>query len=292
MILISPYQPHEVVEILSEEVDKPPSLLRCIITLNAHYYAGTAAVCGTVSESGFELRNRSGPGFSLRARGRLIKVDEGTEIEINFAQPIFPYLFWSIVFNRYQHDREKIVSFLKEWLKAQEKAEPGAGLWLAKLAGARLPAGQHRVRHSKRKDYDVKTVVKMEAEIKIKRTLFIIFVSLGVVLIFSHCYATGQLGFEESRAIRTAKTLRIHVQQSYDATFRQYIEDQRQALGEKYFQQWKIDRSKKIQSPQLPFEKVARAFFEFAGLKILPEGPAQSDLTLNINAQVQALRTY
>ena len=123
MILTSPYQPHEVVKILREEVDRPPSLLRCIITLNAHYYAGTAPVCGTVSESGFELRNRSGPGFSLRAKGRLSRVDEGTEIEISFAQPIFPYLFWAILFNRYQYDREKILSFLKEWLKAKEKTE-------------------------------------------------------------------------------------------------------------------------------------------------------------------------
>ena len=128
MILTSPHQPHEVVEILRDAVDRPPSLLRCIITLNAHYYTGTAPVCGTVSESGFALCNRSGPGFSLRAKGRLSKVDEGTEIEISFAQPIFPYLLWGIFFNRYHYDREKILNFLKEQVKAKEKAEPGAGL--------------------------------------------------------------------------------------------------------------------------------------------------------------------
>jgi hypothetical protein len=127
MILTSPYQPHEVVKILREEVDRPPSLLRCIITLNAHYYAGTAPVCGTVSESGFELRNRSGPGFSLRAKGRLSKVNEGTLIEISFAKPIFPDIFGAIVFNRYQYDRERIVNFLKEWPKAKDEAAPGAG---------------------------------------------------------------------------------------------------------------------------------------------------------------------
>lgn len=123
MILISPYKLHEVVEILKEEVDDPPSLLRCIITLNAHYYVGTAAVCGTVSESGFELRNRSGPGFSLRAKGKLGKDNEGTKIDISFFKPALPDIFGVILLNRYEHDREKIVSFLKEYLKAKEKAE-------------------------------------------------------------------------------------------------------------------------------------------------------------------------
>ena len=126
MILISPYKPHQVIEILREQIDKPPSLLRCIVTLNAHYYSGTAAVCGIVSESGFELRNRSGPGFSLRAEGRLIEFDRGTKIEIHFSKPIFPDLFGVILFNRYQHDQEKILSFLKHYLKAKEKAEQSA----------------------------------------------------------------------------------------------------------------------------------------------------------------------
>ncbi|HJX23249.1 MAG TPA: hypothetical protein VJ574_02420 [Candidatus Bathyarchaeia archaeon] len=123
MILISPYKPNEVTKVLREEVDRLPSLLRCIITLNAHYYSGTASVCGTISEYGFELRNRSGPGFSLRAKGTLTELNNGTEIQINFSKPMFPDLFGVILFNRYEHDRQKIVSFLKEYLKAQEKAE-------------------------------------------------------------------------------------------------------------------------------------------------------------------------
>jgi hypothetical protein len=123
MILTSPYNPHKVIEILSEEVDKPPSLSRCIISLNAHYYSGTAAVCGTVSESGFELRNRSGPGFSLRAKGRLIGLGKNTDIEIHFSKPVFSDFLGVIFFNRYQHDQKKIVGFLKHHLKAKEKVE-------------------------------------------------------------------------------------------------------------------------------------------------------------------------
>lgn len=123
MILTSPHKPDKVIEILSEEVDKSPSLWRCIISLNAHYYSGTATVCGTVSESGFELRNRSGPGFSLRAKGRLMGVDKGTEIEIHFSKPAFPDFLGVIFLSRYQHDQEKIVGFLKHHLKAKEKAE-------------------------------------------------------------------------------------------------------------------------------------------------------------------------
>lgn len=126
MILRSPYKPHEVSMILREEVDRPPSLLRCIITLNVHYHSGTAAVCGTISESGFELRNRSGPGFSLRAEGTLTDIYGGTEIQINFLKPMFPDVFGVILFNRYQHDQEKIVGFLKQYLRAREKAEQSA----------------------------------------------------------------------------------------------------------------------------------------------------------------------
>jgi hypothetical protein len=126
MILRSPYKPHEVIKILQEEVDKPPSLLRCIITLNAHYFSGTAAVCGTISESGFELRNRSGPGFSIRAEGTLTDINGGTEIQINFSKPMFPDVFGVILFNRYQHDQERIVGFLKHYLRAKEKAEQSA----------------------------------------------------------------------------------------------------------------------------------------------------------------------
>jgi hypothetical protein len=80
----------------------------------------------TVGESGFELRNRSGPGFSLRAKGRLVEIDNGSEVKIQFSKPTFPDFFSVILFNRYQHDQEKIVGFLKHYLKANEKAEQSA----------------------------------------------------------------------------------------------------------------------------------------------------------------------
>jgi len=71
MVLVTPYDPRSVVEILHREVDPPPSILRCVLTLHASYFAGTSPVCGRVTERGFELRNRFGPGFSLRAKGML-----------------------------------------------------------------------------------------------------------------------------------------------------------------------------------------------------------------------------
>ncbi len=64
MVLVTRHAPRGAVEILRREVDPPPSLLRCLLTLNASYFAGTSPVCGRVTERGFELRNRSGPGFS------------------------------------------------------------------------------------------------------------------------------------------------------------------------------------------------------------------------------------
>jgi hypothetical protein len=123
MILISPYKPHEVVKILNEEMDKPPSILRYIIPFDPHYIAGTSAVCGTINESGFELRNRRSPAFSLKAKGKLTQSNEGTKIEINFLNPSFPYIFEFLMLGRNKYDREKIVSFLREYLKAEEKPE-------------------------------------------------------------------------------------------------------------------------------------------------------------------------
>ena len=121
MILISPYKPHEVANILNEEIDKPPSILYRIIPFKAHYITGTSAVCGTINESGFELRNRRSPAFSLRAKGKLVQINEGTKIDINFLNPSFPYIFEFFILGRNKYDREKIVSFLKEYLKAKEE---------------------------------------------------------------------------------------------------------------------------------------------------------------------------
>jgi hypothetical protein len=125
MILISEYITSEVIKILRDEVDEPPSLFRCLVTLNAHYYSGTSSVCGTVTEAGFELRNRNGPAFSLRAYGTLAGIKAGTEIRIKFKKPFFSDFIGVVLFNRYSHDKKKILSFLEQYLKAKEITEQG-----------------------------------------------------------------------------------------------------------------------------------------------------------------------
>lgn len=122
MILVSPYPPREVFAILEREVDAPPSIFRAVLTLNASYFVGTARVCGSVSESGFELRSRNGPGFSLRANGTFAKAGAGTEIVIAFAGPALPDILGA-AFGRYRNDQETIVTFLKEHLRATEKLQ-------------------------------------------------------------------------------------------------------------------------------------------------------------------------
>ena len=121
MLLISPYTPNKVIEILKEEIDSYPSMLRSILTLNAHYYQGTSEVCGKVDKSEFILKNRNGPGFSLIAKGKVTKNKGGTEIEINFEKSILNRFIGIILFNRFEYDQEVILTFLKKWLKTKEK---------------------------------------------------------------------------------------------------------------------------------------------------------------------------
>ena len=123
MILKSPFASSQIKELLYEQVDKPPSILRCLLTLNAHYFKGTSPVCGKVSEGGFDLRNRKAPFFSLRARGKLSPVKTGTDVELIFSRPLVPDLFGSLL-NRYKEDKKVILDFLNEWLKTNGSAEP------------------------------------------------------------------------------------------------------------------------------------------------------------------------
>ncbi len=123
MILKCPYSAHELLAILSEQVDRLPLFPRCLITLNAFRYRGTSTVCGSIGISEFELRNRANPYFSLRAKGTLNKAPTGTEIRITFRKPMFQDFLGSILFRRYENDKKVIVGFLKEWLKAEEKAD-------------------------------------------------------------------------------------------------------------------------------------------------------------------------
>ena len=116
LILVSPHAPSSVMDRLRNEVDSRPSFLRSLLTLSAHYYRGTSPVCGTIGESRFELLNRSGPAFSLRARGSVTRTDEGTEIQLTFRRPAFIEIYPG----RYRHDRDVIIAFLKQRLGADE----------------------------------------------------------------------------------------------------------------------------------------------------------------------------
>ena len=122
MKLRSPYTPNQINKILHKQVDKPPSIMRCLITLNAHYFTGISPVCGKVNGSGFDLRNRKGPSFSLRVKGKFLKLKEGTEIELSFSKPIFPDIL-GLLFNRYKEDKRLILNFLKEWIKTNGGSE-------------------------------------------------------------------------------------------------------------------------------------------------------------------------
>jgi hypothetical protein len=121
VILVSPYDPRTVLQILEREVDRPPSLWRSVLTLNAHYFVGHAPVCGTIGDGRFELRSRRAPAFSLRANGTLRRADGGTEIAVTFSRPVIPGVA-ALLGPRYDLDREAIVAFLKQRLHAEESA--------------------------------------------------------------------------------------------------------------------------------------------------------------------------
>ena len=126
MILRSPYSPGEIINILKEEIDDSPSNLRTIVSLNAHYFSGTSEVCGSIKESGFQLRNRSGAHFSLIADCSLFEIEGGAEIQVDFKKPFPPDLIGVFIFRRYKYDRIKILTFLEDYLKTTEKAEQGS----------------------------------------------------------------------------------------------------------------------------------------------------------------------
>jgi hypothetical protein len=121
--LFTRHPPEKVLEILSREVDPYPTLLRCILTLNLHYYRGRSRVCGRIAGPELELWNRQGPGFSLRAAGMVASGrDGGGELTLRFTKPIFPDVLGVLVFDRYRTDREVIMGFLSEHLGTVETA--------------------------------------------------------------------------------------------------------------------------------------------------------------------------
>jgi hypothetical protein len=122
MRLRSPLSQQKIVDILKEQVDVLPSLLTGVFSGNAHRYRGTARICGIINEAGFELRNRRDPFFSVRVKGRLIGIADGTIIEISFIKPSFQDFISTKFFSRYEDDREIVLEFLREWVRASDVA--------------------------------------------------------------------------------------------------------------------------------------------------------------------------
>ena len=122
MKLKSPFKSNEILTILKEEIDPLPSLVLCLLTLNAHRYRGTSKVCGKVRESGFELRNRKDPYLSIKAMGNWVDIEGGTEIDIKFDES---FLYKAFRFFR-GDDRKKILGFLEENLKAEKNCRTSA----------------------------------------------------------------------------------------------------------------------------------------------------------------------
>jgi hypothetical protein len=120
MNLITAFSRSEAVARLSEQVDSMPTLLQCILSLNSAYWNGTAPVCGSVRDNGFELRSRQGPGFSVEVKGRFTSIPSGTRIELSIGRSLLARMSkWT----RNSREEEQIVEFLKETLKASVEAE-------------------------------------------------------------------------------------------------------------------------------------------------------------------------
>lgn len=114
---------NEIVSILIEQIDSPPSGLQYF---NTFTFQGTSPVCGLVDNSGFELSKNTYPWLSLIAQGKFVNDKDGTKIEISYRKPKFLNHFWGFIFNRYKYDKKIILSFLKEWINIKEIVEPAA----------------------------------------------------------------------------------------------------------------------------------------------------------------------
>ena len=118
MILRSKKSSREIISILNDQIDRPPGVFRSIISLNAHRYRGTSAVCGIVNDNFFILRNRKDPFFSLEARGEIVEDKSKSIIRIVWQKPRL-FRFLPIPFyRRYDFDKKTILKFLKEWAGA------------------------------------------------------------------------------------------------------------------------------------------------------------------------------
>jgi len=133
MYFRSPYSKIKVIDILNDQVDPFPSIVRCLITLNAFRFVGTSRVCGIINNNTFEIRNRKDPYLSLRAKGKFFENKNGTIIEMVWSKPKFFFLAGFL--RSYSNDKKIITNFLEEWLKIKRvtnEAKPKAPLRAAK----------------------------------------------------------------------------------------------------------------------------------------------------------------
>lgn len=118
-LLVSPYHQSEIVEIITQEADRFPGVLRLFLTLDAARYVGTSRVCALIGETSFELRNRVDPFLSLRALCELHEHTNGTLINICWSKPAYFGILNKLLLKKHFTDRRVIKVFLSCALKAK-----------------------------------------------------------------------------------------------------------------------------------------------------------------------------
>ncbi len=119
-----PYPKQKILEIVEEEADPLPDLLKCVLTLNACRYVGLSSVCAILDCSSFELRNRHDPYLSLRAKGTIIKDGAYSILQLTWEKP-WPG-FFGRMFRNYEKDKQIILDFMKTELQAKAlETHPG-----------------------------------------------------------------------------------------------------------------------------------------------------------------------
>ncbi len=123
LILKTNFNINKIISIIEEQSDIIPNGFE---NINLFKFRGTSPLCGRVNEEGFELRNRFYHMYSLRVYGEFVIIEEGTLIKIRFKKPKFLNYFWGVIFNRYKHDQELILTFLNEWIETSVSVEPAS----------------------------------------------------------------------------------------------------------------------------------------------------------------------
>lgn len=114
MYLQTAYSKEKAIRILSEQVDKIPNFF----ALNILQFKSTSSVCGFLRNNYFELRNRTSPFFSMRAKGEFVDNKGGTIIKITWLRSKYPSVL-NLFLRRYDIDKKIILAFLTNWLKVK-----------------------------------------------------------------------------------------------------------------------------------------------------------------------------